>query len=66
MILIDTEGFDCNIVEGIAPSSPYLPKFLVFEHKHCKKRIAYQHLQSMGYNINATHENAVASETAIE
>ena len=66
MVLIDTEGFDCDIVEGIAASSPHLPKYLVFEHKQCNKKAAFQHLRSMGYNIHTTIENAVAFMTVIE
>jgi hypothetical protein len=51
LVLIDTEGFDCKIVQSIPPPSPYLPKFLIFESKICKKELAktYDHLASMGY-----------------
>jgi hypothetical protein len=51
LVLIDTEGFDCKIVQSIPPASPYLPKFLIFENKQCKKALAktYDHLTSLGY-----------------
>ena len=25
LVLVDTEGFDCDLVEGISPESPFLP-----------------------------------------
>jgi hypothetical protein len=37
-VLIDTEGFDCDIILGISPDSSYLPDFLVYEHKQCKRK----------------------------
>ena len=43
-VLIDTEGFDCSIANGISPSSPYLPKYLVFESKGCEYQASLDHL----------------------
>jgi len=65
LVLIDTEGFDCDIVQGIAPSSLYLPEYLLFEHKQCKKTPAYEHLRGMGYNTRIAEENTVASKTKV-
>ena len=60
LVLIDTEGFDCDIVQGISPLSPFLPEYLMFEHKQCKKGPAIKHLEKMGYSLHITNENAVA------
>jgi hypothetical protein len=63
MVLIDTEGFDCPIVNGIAADSLYLPQFLVFEDKQCSetdKQSAWKHLKSMGYITFHVAENTVA------
>jgi len=60
LVLIDTEGFDCAIIEGISPSSSFLPKYLVFEHKICKRKETFEHLQSMGYSYHISGENTVA------
>jgi len=62
LVLIDTEGFDCDIVEGISPSSPLLPAYLIFERKHCDSDAAVKHVESMGY-VTHTHrmkENVIA------
>jgi len=60
LTLIDTEGFDCSVVEGISPNSPYLPKYLVFEHIHCDAKMAIQHLGNMGFTTEKASENMVA------
>ena len=60
LVLIDTEGFDCSIVNGISLSSPYLPKYLVFESKQCEYQASLDHLQSMGYETSTMGENVVA------
>jgi hypothetical protein len=63
LVLIDTEGFDCHIVNGISPDSSYLPKFLVFEHKQCHPgdlQTATKHLESMGYTLEKLSEDFVA------
>jgi hypothetical protein len=60
LVLIDTEGFDCAIIEGISPSSPFLPKYLVFEHKTCNRKETFEHLQNMGYSYRTSSENTVA------
>lgn len=64
-VLVDTEGFDCNIILG----SRILPRFLQYEVMHCKKdkkEAAEQYLKEKGYNLSgqgkAKHgpENIVA------
>jgi len=62
LVLIDTEGLDCDIIKGIHTDSPYLPRYLVFEHKQCEDREgAYEHLKKLGYKLYTTaYENAVA------
>ena len=63
LVLIDTEGFDCNIIQGISASSPYLPKYLVYEHKSCDRADylkAMEHLKSMGYDLLKSSENMLA------
>jgi len=63
LVLIDTEGLDCDIVNGISPSSQFLPEYLLFEHKQCKNRLqhaAFHHLKTMGYNLHLSPQNAVA------
>jgi len=63
LVMIDTEGFDCHIILGISPSSPYLPKYLVFEHQHCgeeNKEKAYKYLTSLGYDVSVSSQNVVA------
>jgi hypothetical protein len=64
---IDTEGFDCNIVNGISAASPFLPRYLVFEHKQCKRdalQQVWEHLESMQYNVTkADGDNTVAVRT---
>ncbi|GFH50670.1 predicted protein [Chaetoceros tenuissimus] len=47
LVLIDTEGFDCDIVL-------YLPKFLVFEVKQCREKYTKEtkgHLEKLGYTL---------------
>ena len=60
LVLVDTEGFDCDLVEGISPESPFLPKYLVFEHTHCNDAPTNKHLHGMGYNTSKFSENTVA------
>ena len=61
LTLIDTEGFDCDIVLGISPDSKYLPKFIVFEVKNCieKWEDVRTHLEKIGYDLMKMDENAV-------
>lgn len=66
LVLIDTEGFDCTIVEGISPSSPYLPEYLIFEHKQCEKENALKHLDNMGYSYTITSDDAIAIKKVLE
>lgn len=51
VVMIDTEGLDCKIVNGISPTSEYLPKYLVFEISHCDYKPSVEHLKAMGYDI---------------
>ncbi len=50
LVLIDTEGSDCSIIEGISSSSTYLPNHLVFEHNSCYATDTYKHLKNIGYD----------------
>jgi len=62
LVLIDTEGFDCDIVQGISFDSNFLPKFLVFEINQCpgeKYEKTKKHLEKLGYMISKATENAV-------
>jgi hypothetical protein len=60
LVLIDTEGFDCDIVRCIPPTSPYLPQFMIFEKKQCYEKLpgTYAHMKQMGYSWKQTSENA--------
>ena len=66
LVLIDTEGFDCDIINGISPTSPYLPAFLLFESKSCHLGSSglintNNHLKSLGYDIYQTGpDNTIA------
>ena len=64
LVLIDTEGFDCKIILGIGKDSPFLPQFMIFEHKGCPKEDlnrALPYLQSLGYTVQqADGDNMVA------
>jgi hypothetical protein len=52
LVHIDTEGYDCRIVAGMSPDSPYQPKFLLFKHKQLGEfYAATAQLASMGYNV---------------
>ncbi|GFH58521.1 hypothetical protein CTEN210_14997 [Chaetoceros tenuissimus] len=61
LTLIDTEGYDCDIVLGISPDSKYLPKFIVFEVKNCinKWNDVQSHLEGIGYDLMKMDENAI-------
>jgi hypothetical protein len=65
LVLIDTEGFDCDIIKGISLSSPYLPQYLLFEHKQCRdKKGAWEHLKKLGYELYPPgNENILAVKT---
>jgi len=60
LVLIDTEGFDCEIIKGIPPLSPYLPNYLVYENKQCNSTESNEYLKSMGYNIYPVGEDTLA------
>jgi hypothetical protein len=63
-VLIDTEGYDCDIINGLAKDSPSWPIYLTFEHKQCKKAEkieTYRHLAEVGYSVNVfDSENTLA------
>lgn len=66
LMLIDTEGFDCDIIMGIHKNTKFLAEFLLFEHVHCGKQKALDTVQyltdSLGYNVSVHQgENYVAS-----
>ncbi|GFH55603.1 hypothetical protein CTEN210_12079 [Chaetoceros tenuissimus] len=50
LVLIDTEGFDCSIIEGISLQNSFWPKYLIFEN-HCKYENTLTHLEKVGYEI---------------
>jgi len=63
--LVDTEGFDCNIILG----TQILPRFLMYEVLHCskeKKEAAAKYLGSKGFTLSGQNkipggfENVVA------
>jgi len=65
LLLIDTEGFDCDIILGISEESAYLPLFMVFESHQCgrpklRKTIAY--LEKLGYQVQKANgtQNTIA------
>lgn len=64
LVLIDTEGFDCHIVNGISAESIYVPGFLLYEHKSCKrddKQLTLSHLARMGFAARSVgDENTLA------
>lgn len=64
--LIDTEGLDCDIIQGLHSSSA-LPPFLLYEHKHCGRQgneLAREHLEGLGYTVNHFNgENALATQS---
>jgi FkbM family methyltransferase len=68
LLLIDTEGFDCDIILGISPESQYLPMFLIYEHHQCgshKQEATNTYLQTLGYKVIPTKgQNTVAYQQA--
>ena len=65
LMLIDIEGFDCNITLGIDENSPHWPCFLIFEKHQCcpSKDLAFAYLSKIGYDIvysTTSSQNAVA------
>ena len=63
LVLIDTEGFDCDIVLSLNLTKAFKPRMLVFEHKVCpSKRIsAVRHLTQAGYTAVFDDENVFAT-----
>ena len=66
LVLVDTEGLDCDILLGIATDSPYWPRYLIFEHHQCPPPQlvnTQHHLHKVGYRLLDTpvkSQNAVA------
>ena len=78
LVLIDTEGWDCSIILGMAQNSPYLAQFLIFEHHQCKPAIRQETerylRQTLGYtdivqldgqNTLAVRKNGAAFADAV-
>lgn len=66
LLLIDAEGFDCDMIAGIHEDTKFLAEFLLFDHIHCgeqKVTNTVQYLRdSLGYNVSVCpEENFVAS-----
>ena len=62
LILIDTEGYDLNILKMI-DFSRFRPKLVIYEHKHLSaddKTTASSLLKSNGYAIHSAGENNAA------
>lgn len=54
LVLIDTEGFDCDIILGISSTSSYWPKYLIYEHVNCargKRQQTEAYLTQLGYTL---------------
>jgi len=66
LVLIDTEGWDCDIILGIAESSNYWPPYMMFETNQCgdgKLQQTFAYLRKMGYNVRDLQrpsQNAIA------
>ena len=62
LVLIDTEGFDCDIVLTLNLAKAFKPRMLVFEHKVCpsKRNSAVRHLTQAGYTTVFDEENVFA------
>lgn len=62
LVLIDTEGFDCSIINSISSSSPYLPKHLVFENL-CdtnELNVSEKRVKDLGYILQRKGKNHYA------
>lgn len=56
LVLIDTDGFDCKIINGMDLKTLYKPKYIIFEKYHCDKKdvgLSLKHLESMGYFVES-------------
>lgn len=64
LVLIDTEGLDCDILLNIAADSPYWANYLIYEHHQCgadKKAQTETYLASLGYSLTFLHtQNTLA------
>lgn len=67
IVMIDTEGYDCHIVNGISSESDYLPFYIIFESKQCSPSgltEAKEHLEHMGYTVlDERQENTIAARS---
>ena len=66
LVLIDTEGFDCDIVLSLNLTKAFKPRMLVFEHKICpskRRDAALSHLAQAGYTTAFDNENTFATLT---
>lgn len=61
LLMIDTEGYDCNIVEGIQQHSKWLPQFIIFEISICNPLATFRHLEMLGYDTIKAGENAIGT-----
>eukprot|EP00040_Diaphanoeca_grandis_P025444 m.140978 g.140978 ORF g.140978 m.140978 type:complete len:350 (-) comp30154_c0_seq2:122-1171(-) len=62
MLLVDTEGFDCDIIQALDLSSGLRPSLIIFEHAHCLEKVeaTKEYLTTSGYTLTADHENTYA------
>ena len=67
VLLIDTEGFDCDIVRSLDLNSALRPQLIIFEFIHCAPKLeaAVAHLRRAGYDVvpDTVHENMFAVRT---
>lgn len=62
LIMIDTEGYDYEIVKTI-PFERIKPEVIVYEHSHlCKedRKEAEEYLRQMGYNVKSAQSDTIA------
>jgi len=59
LVLVDTEGYDCKIINSISASSKYYSKYIVYEN-HCDlpdKIKTEEKLKELGYTLSNEGEN---------
>ena len=68
VLLIDTEGFDCDIVRSLDLSGTFRPLLVIFEFIHCAPKVegAVAHLKQAGYDVikDNVNENMFAVRTS--
>jgi len=55
LLLMDTQGMDCQIILGISENSPYLPQYLMYEDSMCTAKeldAANKYLEHLGYSVS--------------